>query len=86
MNFSWVSSGAAAAAGALHPLPLSHFSFHQEADGAVILGLAADSLAPAPAALAALAPLFGPQPVAGAILPAEDKVPQFTSDLAGAHS
>jgi phenylacetate-CoA ligase len=71
---------------ALRPLPLSHFTFHQAADGAVILRLAADSLALAPAALAALAPLFGPQPVAVDTLLAQDKVLQYTSDLPGAHS
>jgi phenylacetate-CoA ligase len=71
---------------ALRPLPISHFAFHQEADGSVILRLGRDSMALAGAARAALAALFGTQPVAIEELLADDKVLQYTSDLAGAHS
>ena len=71
---------------ALRPLPLSHFGFHQEADGSVILRLAADSMACAEAARAALAPLFGVQAVDIELLIADDKIVQYTSNLPGAHS
>lgn len=70
---------------ALRPLPISHFTFHQCRDGSVILGLARDSMAQAPTARAALAPLFGSQPVAIEELRADDKVLQYTSDYPGAH-
>jgi phenylacetate-CoA ligase len=71
---------------ALRPLPISHFAFHQEADGSVILRLARDSMALAGTARAALAALFGSQPVGVEELLADDKVLQYTSNLAGAHS
>jgi len=71
---------------ALRPLPISHFSFHQEADGAVILALAPGAMAQAGPARAALAPLFGEQPVHITIITADDKTLQYTSNLAGAHT
>lgn len=71
---------------ALRPLPVSHFGFHQEADGSVILRLAADSMVCAEAARAALAPLFGVQAVGIELLNADDKIVQYTSNLPGAHS
>lgn len=71
---------------ALRPLPLSHFGLHQKADGSVILALAKDSMPLAAAARAALAPLFGSQEVGIEELLADDKILQYTSDFAGAHS
>lgn len=71
---------------ALRPLPISHFGFHQNADGSVILALAKDSMPLAAAARAALAPLFGSQEIAIGELLADDKIMQYTSDCAGAHS
>jgi len=69
---------------ALRALPISRFTLHQAADGALALGLAADSLALAPAALAALGQLFGDHDIGINPITLEDKVLQYTSDLAGA--
>lgn len=69
---------------ALRPLPISHFSFHQRADGALVLGLAPDSLSFGAAARAALAPLFDDQPIGIREIMADDKVLQYTSDVEGA--
>ncbi|XYJ12675.1 capsule biosynthesis protein CapK [Telluria sp. B2] len=71
---------------ALRPLPISHFSFHQEADGTVILALARSAMAYSGPARAALAPLFGEQQIWVVELVADDKTLQYTSTLAGAHS
>ena len=71
---------------ALRPLAIAHFGFHQAADGSVILRLAASAMAAADAARAALKPLFGAQEIGIAVLKAEDKTIQYTSELAGAHS
>lgn len=69
---------------ALRPFPISHFTFHQSADGGLVLGLARDSLHLAPVASAALAPLFGDQEIAVRQIHADDKVLQYTSDFDGA--
>ncbi|WP_288380568.1 capsule biosynthesis protein CapK [uncultured Massilia sp.] len=69
---------------ALRALPLSRFTLHQAADGELVLGLAHDSLALGPAALAALGPLFGDRRIALRAITADDKVRQYTSDFAGA--
>lgn len=69
---------------ALRPLPLSHFTLHQGEDARVVLGLAHDCMACAPAARAALTPLFDSQALDIVAIVADDKVLQYTSDLAGA--
>jgi len=69
---------------ALRALPISRFTLHQAADGALVLGLAADSVALGPAALAALGQLFGDQDIGVVPITLDDKVLQYTSDLAGA--
>lgn len=69
---------------ALHPLPISHFSLHQYADGAVTLRLAAGGMTLADAARTALEALFGMQTITVDVLAAEDKTIQYTSDLDGA--
>jgi len=69
---------------ALQPFPLPHFNVHQQADGAVVLRLAAGALGLAPAASAALERLFG-RPVAVELLEADGKTLQYTSALEGAH-
>ncbi|AVR97783.1 hypothetical protein C9I28_20700 [Pseudoduganella armeniaca] len=62
-------------------LPLAHFAVHQDAAGALTLRLDANGQQWAGAARAALAALFGPVPLRVALLAAEDKVVQYTSDL-----
>lgn len=69
---------------ALQSLPISRFTLHQGGDGALTLGLAADCLHYSPQALAALARLFGDQDMVVTRITLEDKVRQYTSDLAGA--
>lgn len=69
---------------ALKSLPLAHFGFHQAADGALTLRLTSSAMHLAYPARALLAALFGNQPVAVALLTAEDKIVQYTSDLDGA--
>jgi phenylacetate-CoA ligase len=69
---------------ALRPLPISHFTLYQAADGNLVLGLARDSLALAQAARAALCPMFGDQMIAISEIMADDKVLQYSSDLHGA--
>lgn len=69
---------------ALQRLPISHFTFHQGADGQVVLGLARDSMVFADPARTALAPLFGDQVIGIREIMAEDKVLQYTSDFKGA--
>ncbi len=71
---------------ALHPLAIPHFGVHQRADRSVVLRLGAAAMDYAQAALLALQPLFGSQVVEVELLHAEDKIVQYTSDLAGAHS
>lgn len=68
---------------ALAPLPLAQYTFHQHADGAVLLRLTRAAMLYANRAGALLAPLFGSQPVNVGILTAEDKTIQYTSDLEG---
>ncbi|MCA1246160.1 AMP-binding protein [Massilia sp. MS-15] len=69
---------------ALRPLPLSHFTLYQAADGSLLLGLAREAMAYAAAAQGALAPLFGEREIAVRPILAEDKVLQYSSDLPGA--
>jgi len=69
---------------ALKSLPLAHFGFHQAADGALTLRLAPAALYLADQARILLASLFGAQLVGVAVLAAEDKVLQYTSDRDGA--
>jgi phenylacetate-CoA ligase len=69
---------------ALHPLAIPHFSFHQYADGAVVLRLGAGAMALRDVACSALRPLFGGQAIQVDVLTAEDKTIQYTSDLEGA--
>jgi len=69
---------------ALRALPVSRFTLHQAADGALVLGLAADSVTLGPAALAALGQLFGDQDIGVVPITLDDKVLQYTSDFAGA--
>ncbi len=69
---------------ALQSLPLSRFTLHQAGNGALTLGLAADSIHCAPAALAALAGLFGDADIAVARITLDDKVRQYTSGFGGA--
>ena len=69
---------------ALHPLAISHFSFHQYADGAVTLRLAPGAMSLADQARIALSTLFGKQIIQVELLAAEDKVVQYTSEFEGA--
>ena len=69
---------------ALKSLPLAHFGFHQAADGALTLRLTSNALHLADHARVLLAPLFGSQPVAVALLTADDKIVQYSSNLDGA--
>jgi phenylacetate-CoA ligase len=69
---------------ALTALPLSQFGLHQAADGALTLKLAANSMAHADAARRALKPLFAEQQLSVVPITADDKIVQYTSDLAGA--
>lgn len=69
---------------ALKSLPLSHFGFHQAADGGLTLRLAPNALHLGDPARILLASLFGSQPVAVVLLTAEDKIVQYTSNLDGA--
>jgi phenylacetate-CoA ligase len=66
---------------AFDQLALSQFSLHQRADGSVILRLAPAALPLADAARAALAPIFGAHNIALEVIPAPDKIIQYTSDL-----
>lgn len=69
---------------ALGPVPASRYALHQAADGALRLRLACAEMHWADAALAALRPLFGPQTIAVDRFTDEDKLIQYSSDLAGA--
>lgn len=69
---------------ALRPFPISHFTLHQAGNGALVLGLAPDCLGFAAAARAALTALFGDQAIGVREIIEDDKVLQYTSDLAGA--
>jgi phenylacetate-CoA ligase len=71
---------------ALRALAISNFNFHQGADGAAILHLAADSMMLASTARDALTPLFGDGVVQVDRLVAQDKTIQYTSELPGAHA
>jgi phenylacetate-CoA ligase len=67
---------------ALARVPLSHYGFHQAADGALTLSLRpAERALHSDAAAQALRPLFGVQPVRIETLDADDKVLQYRSDL-----
>ena len=69
---------------ALARVPASRYAFHQGADGALSLSLAPGEQGLAAEARAALAALFGSQPIAIEVLQAQDKVLQYTSLLDGA--
>jgi phenylacetate-CoA ligase len=71
---------------ALLPFPISHFNVNQRGDASVVLHLAPDALTHSDAAQAALASLFGQQQVTVAVLQADGKTLQYTSDMEGAHS
>ena len=64
---------------ALKPLAIAVFGVHQHADGVVTLRLAPHAMPQADQARALLAPFFGAITVA--VLLAEDKIIQYTSDL-----
>lgn len=65
----------------LKHLPLARFGLHQAADGALTLKLSPDAAHHAPAALAALQPLFGPTPIALTTITTDDKILQYETDL-----
>ncbi|MDR7049824.1 phenylacetate-CoA ligase [Duganella sp. 3397] len=69
---------------ALQHLPIPHFGVHQEANGVVVLRLAQAMTPLGDQARAALEKLFGAGSVMLAVLTADDKTVQYTSDLAGA--
>ncbi|QGZ38867.1 phenylacetate-CoA ligase [Pseudoduganella flava] len=69
---------------ALQALPLAHFAVHQARDGAVTVRLDAHGQPWSQAARTALQALLGPVPLRVALLKEEDKVVQYTSDLAEA--
>ncbi|THD05264.1 capsule biosynthesis protein CapK [Panacagrimonas perspica] len=71
---------------ALARVPMSRYAFHQAADGELQLSLAPGELDLADDACAALQPLFGAQPIAVAVLQAQDKVLQYSSALVGAEA
>jgi phenylacetate-CoA ligase len=66
---------------ALDQLALPQFGLHQRADGSVILRLAQAALPLADAARAALAAIFGAHSIALEVIPAPDKIIQYTSEL-----
>ncbi|WP_447765121.1 AMP-binding protein [Sphingopyxis panaciterrae] len=68
---------------ALTALSAAQFAVHQDAAGAFILALSGDATADAPMAEAALRQLLGDVPIAIAEITSDDKVLQYTSDLAG---
>jgi phenylacetate-CoA ligase len=69
---------------ALAGLALAQFGLHQDARGALTLRLPAHAMDQSAAVRTALAALFGSQPIAVAPIAAEDKIVQYTSELAGA--
>jgi phenylacetate-CoA ligase len=69
---------------ALHPLAIPHFGFHQRADGSLVLRLGSGAMTFAEQPVGALRALFGSQAVEVELLLAEDKIVQYTSELAGA--
>lgn len=69
---------------ALQSLPISHFSFHQDSDGSVMLRLSATAMPLADQARLALKSLFGDQLIRIDMLQSDDKTVQYTSDLKGA--
>lgn len=69
---------------ALRGLPLTRFGLHQDAAGGLRLRVPERELALAPDALAALRSLFGDQPVAVEPFLGDDKLWQYTTELAGA--
>jgi phenylacetate-CoA ligase len=69
---------------ALGAVPLSRYSLHQEGGGGLRLSLAASELGMAEMALAALKALFGDHQIAVASLDGDDKLVQYSSDLADA--
>ncbi|KQQ31878.1 capsule biosynthesis protein CapK [Duganella sp. Leaf126] len=71
---------------ALQHLPIPHFGVHQQADGKVVLRLAQAMSPLGDQARAALETLFGAGSVTLAVLGADDKTVQYTSDLAGARA
>ncbi|KQW87399.1 capsule biosynthesis protein CapK [Massilia sp. Root418] len=71
---------------ALQNLPIPHFSFHQHADGAVVLRMRQAFTPLGDEARAALEALFGPGTVTVELLAADDKTVQYSSGLEGAHA
>lgn len=69
---------------ALSPLPLPQFGLHQAANGELTLKLAPDAMRLAAAARTALIPLFAQQTIGVAPIERDDKIVQYTSDLAAA--
>lgn len=68
---------------ALADLSAAQFALHQNADGAVVLALSPEALDDAPVALAALTGLLGDVPIRVEPIAGDDKVLQYSSDLAG---
>jgi phenylacetate-CoA ligase len=67
---------------ALAGLSAAQFAVHQDATGAITLSLSGDAVADAPVAQAALATLIGDLPITIATITSNDKVLQYSSDLA----
>lgn len=68
---------------ALASLSAAQFALHQDADGAVVLALSPEALDDTPVALAALMNLLGDVPIRVEPIASDDKVLQYSSDLAG---
>jgi phenylacetate-CoA ligase len=68
---------------ALDHLPAAQFALHQDAAGAITLSLSSDAMPDAAVAQAALVPLLGDLPMRVVTIAGDDKVLQYTSDLAG---
>jgi phenylacetate-CoA ligase len=67
---------------ALRHLPLSQFGLHQSADGSLTLRLPAHALHHGVEAEAALRSFFGEVPIESVAIAEDDKILQYTSDLA----
>lgn len=68
---------------ALAALSAAQFALHQAADGAAVLALSPEALDDAPVALAALTRLLGDISIQVEPIASDDKVLQYSSDLAG---
>jgi phenylacetate-CoA ligase len=68
---------------ALTALSAAQFALHQHATGALVLALSHDAMGDAPLAKTALAGLMGDMPISIVTIASDDKVLQYTSDLAG---